>query len=235
MRTANINAEETKRRKARELRYRKPIVRTINLDYIKEDLGDISCACDEVRYYFESDDDTLINALNGNEDEAYEFKMMFADLCAECDQMYEDLNDGWHYIPNCFDAFFVALGGGEFGGGLLGFDSYEQDYFGLDCSDSFAEDESKKKLMSLTKDQLIGNARHCFKIYHSYLGIRHRYDCLKAAMDILRDQNTGYLQMIKHIEEKYEEADKEDFDEWRPATKAFTRMTEAIPQEAWIQ
>lgn len=144
-----IDAEETKRKKARQLIYRKPIVKDLNLYSIHEKLCDIQEECENVKWFFETDEETLINALDGNEDEAYEFKMMFADLCAECERMYEDLEEEW--IPDCFDRFFVAVGAGEDFGGLLGYDSYEQDYFGLTCEESWAEDENRKVLKRLTK------------------------------------------------------------------------------------
>lgn len=191
MRNKTVDADETKRIKARELRYRKPIVKNTNLDTIQQELWDIIEACDEVRYYFEDDEDSLINALDGDEDEAHEFKMMFANLSAECEQMQEDM--AFEYIPECFDGFFVAIGAGCKGGGYLGWDSYEQDYFGLSCTDRYVEGRCKEKLMRLTKDRLIESAWMCFRVYIAYIGIRHRYDCLKAAMDILRDQNTGCL------------------------------------------
>lgn len=229
-----IDAEETRRRKARQLRYRKPIARDLNLDSIKEELYDIASECTDVMWYWDGDDDTLINALDGDEDEAYEFKMMFADLSAECDKLRDDLQDDWNYVPECFDLFFVAIGAGA-QGGILGWDSYEQDYFGIQCTEEFAEAESQKKLKNMTKDQLITNARYCFKIYQAYLGVQHRYDCLKAAMDILRDENTGYLKMVKQIEETYEKASEEGFYTWKPATRDFIRFTDCLPQEAWIQ
>lgn len=118
-----MDAEETKRWKAKQLRYKKPIVRDLNLDKIQEDLWNIMEECENIRWYTDSDDgnDSLINALDGDEDEAYEFKMAFADLCAECERMQEDLQEEW--IPNCFDMFFVAAGAGENFGGLLGWDS----------------------------------------------------------------------------------------------------------------
>ena len=75
-----ITAEDTRREKAKKLRYKKPIVKDINLWQIREDLEEMAEACDEVRYYWETDDDTLLNALDGDEDEAYEFKMALADL-----------------------------------------------------------------------------------------------------------------------------------------------------------
>lgn len=227
-----VDAEETRRRKARELRYRKPIVKNINLEFITQDLYDIQEECESVHWYFEDENDSLINALDGNEDEAYEFKMMFGDLCAECEQFREDIN--MEYIPECFDLFFVASGAGEYGDGLLGYDSYEQDYFSLQCTDSFAEEECQRKLKQLTKDELIQATMQCFRIYHAYIGLRHRYDCLKASMDILRDQNTGYLQMVKQIEELYEKANEDKFCEYGKPTRDFARFTNALPQEAWI-
>ena len=227
-----IDSEETKRRKSRELRYRKPIVRNLNLDFIKEELYEIAEQCEDARWYFD-DDETLLNALDDNDDEEYEFKMMFSDLCAECEQMSIDLEN--EYIPEYFDAFFVSIGAGEYGGGLLGYDSYEQDYFSLACTDEYAEQESAKKLKKLTKDQLIEGARYCFKIYHSYIGLKYRYDCLKASMDILRDQNTGYLQMVKQIEEAYEKANQYDFYDYNQATKDLDNLIDCMPQEVWLQ
>lgn len=187
--------------------------------------------------FFDADEDTtLINALDGDEDEAYEFKMMFADLCAECERMCEDLEEEW--IPDCFDRFFVVVGAGEDFGGLLGYDSYEQDYFGLTCEESWAEDESRKVLKRLTKDELIEASRQCFRVYQSFIALRNRYDCLKAAMDILRDQSTGYLQMVKQIEEVYERADIETAGfqyMWGKSIVELDRILENMPQEAWIQ
>lgn len=231
-----IDAEETKRRKAIQLRYKKPIVRELNLSFIQQDLWDIQAECEDVRWYTDSEDgeDSLINALDGDEDEAYEFRMAFADLCAECDRMSGDLKNEW--VPKCFDIFFVAAGAGESYGGLLGFDEYEGDYFGIGCAEGFAENEAKKKLKAMTKDNLIEAARQCFKIYHAYIGLRNRYDNLKAAIDILRGQNTGYLQAVKEIERLYEETVKDEWSrkEYSKASREWKRYTDALPPEAWI-
>lgn len=231
-----IVSEKTKRFKAKQMRYKKPIVKKLNLDSITQDLWDIQEACEDVRWYTDSNDgeDSLINALDGDEDEAYEFKMAFAELCAECERMFEDIREEW--VPECFDIFFVAAGAGETYGGLLGFDSYENDYFGISCLDSFAEDEAKKKLKQITKDALIAATRQCFKIYSAYIGLRNRYDNLKSAIDILRDQNTGYLQVVKEIEKLYRAASKNQgrYAEYSKEWKEFERYTDALPPEAWI-
>lgn len=232
-----VDAEETRRQKARNLRYKKPIAKELNLDKITDDLWEIQEECENVKWYTDSEDgsDSLINALAGDEDEAYEFKMAFGDLCAECDQMMSDLQEEW--VPECFDLFFVAAGAGESYGGLLGYDAYEQDYFGISCSDSWAEDEAKKKLKGMAKDEFIAAARQCFKIYQAYIGLRNRYDSLKAAIDILRDQNTGILQAVKEIEKLYDEASKKQgrYAEYSKEWRMFERYTDTLPQEAWIQ
>lgn len=231
-----IDAEETRRQKARNLRYKKPIAKELNLDKITDDLWEIQEECENVRWYTDLEDgsDSLINALAGDEEEAYEFKMAFGDLCAECDQMMNDLQEEW--VPECFDLFFVAVGAGESYGGLLGYDAYEQDYFGISCPDSWAEDEAKKKLKSMMKDEFIAAARQCFKIYQAYIGLRNRYDSLKAAIDILRDQNTGYLQAVKEIEKLYEAASKDGWSRevWSKESREWERYTDALPVEAWI-
>lgn len=231
-----IDADETRRQKARLMRCKKPIVKDLNLMAIREKLFNIQEECESVHWYVDTDDETLINALDGNEDEAYEFKMMFCDLCACCERMYEDLNKEW--VTDCFDSFFVAAGAGGDFGGLLGYDSYEQDYFGLECTDAFAEDESRKTLKRLTKDELIDASRQCFRIYQSFIALTYRFDCIKAAMDILKDENTGYIQMVKQIEEIYEKADRESCGfrySYKDEVKELDRLARSMPQEAWIQ
>lgn len=65
-----VDVEETKRSKAKQLRYKKPIVRNLNLETITQDLWDIQEECENVRRYTDSEDgeDSLINALDGDED-----------------------------------------------------------------------------------------------------------------------------------------------------------------------
>ena len=226
-----MNAEETKKNKARNLRYKKPIAKDANLDFIKQDLWDMQETCEEVRWYEDSDDgeDSLVQALLGDEDEAYEFKMAFADLCAECERMMDDLDEEW--IPDCFDIFFVAAGAGTFSD-ILGWDSHEGDYFGIDCMDGFAEDEAKKKLKKMTKDELIAAARQGFKVYQAYIGLRNRYDSLSAAIDILRDKNAGIIHVVKEIDKLYEAAAGSG--DWSKASVEWKRYTDTLPQEAWI-
>ena len=229
------NPEETRRIKAMNLRYKKPIAKGLNLDDIRNSLWDISEACGDVQYYIDSDDETLLNALDGDEDDAYEFKMMFSTLSAECEQMRYDLDN--EYIPEYFDLFFTAI---NKGGEMLGYDTYEHDYYGLSSFESgLANEEASKKIKALTKDKMIETMQYCFGVYQAYIGLTYRYDCIKSAMDILRSENTSYLKTIKEIEELYEKADgeTEGFKYcWNGSTlKKLDRLLENVPQEAWIQ
>ncbi len=230
-----MSAEETRRRKAKNLRYKKPIVKDLNLDEINQNLYDIQEECEGVRWYFEGDNDTLINALDGNDDEAYEFKMMFGDLCAECEQMREDLKEVLWYDEQkeAFNGWFPAISGGK----MIGWDAYESDYMPLDggYEEKLAAKEARKRICRMTKEQILDTAELSFRVIRSYLGLMSRYDQLKAAMDILRDQNTGYLQMVKRIEELYEKANADDFYNWNDSLKEFDRLVNCMPQEAWIQ
>lgn len=229
------NAEEVKRLKARNLRYKKPIAKGLNLDNIRNSLWDISEACEDVQYCIDCDDETLLNALDGDEDDAYEFKMMFSTLSAECEQMQYDLKN--EYIPECFDLFFAAV---NKGGEMLGYDTYEQDYYGLGSFESrLANEEAIKKIKALTKDRLIEAIQCCFGVYQAYIGLTYRYDCIKSAMDILRSENTEHMQIVKQVEELYEKADEETegfkYCFRDSSLKKFDRLLENMPQEAWVQ
>ena len=228
--------EEKRREKARNLRYRKPVVRDLNLESIRCQLSDIQEACADVHWYCDSDDgyDTLLNALDGDSDEAFEFKTAFADLEYQAERMADDMDSVW--LPECFDLFFAGIGAGAEGGGLLGFDEYEEDYFGLDgFSAEAAEREAGKQLMRLTKQELIDAAGACFRVAYAFVGLRSRFDDLKAAMDILRGQNTALLKQVRAIDEAYDAAAAGDFYEWYRESKDFDRLLAALPDRVWIE
>lgn len=71
----------------------------------------------------------------------------------DCGGSQEDLSE--EYVSDYFDVFFPAVGA-SYGGGYLGFDEYQGDYFGLQPYEYlWAEDEAAKKIMSLTKKQIL--------------------------------------------------------------------------------
>lgn len=224
---------EARIHKARQRRYKKPLVKDLNFDAINEWLWEISETCEDIRWAFGDDIDALTNALNGDEEEAFEFRVAFSGLAVDCERFRDDLGEEW--VPECFDIFFASSGVYDDFGGMLGYDSYEGDYFSIDGLEAWAEDEAKAKLMRLTKEELISSVRQCMKVFTAYMGLRDRYDNLKDAMDILKDKNIGLMKMLKQIDEQYEKAYKAGLrNDWKPEVRALDTMLESIPDEMWL-
>lgn len=230
-----MDTESQKAFRAKQLRYKKPIARDLNLDQIQSEMWDMISACEDIHWY-DNDQESLVNALDGDEDEAYEFKMAFSDLEAELEQFQEDLDS--ESVTDYFNLFFPAAKA-RFAGGYLGYDQYEGDYFGLEPYEyEYAEDEAAKKLTALTKKELLGIAGACMKIFRQYTALRYRYDCLEAAIEILRGENKERIRVIKGIEEQYRVAEKDSHSfeyKYGKEVRKFNEMLELVPQEYWIQ
>lgn len=236
--TAKEIEQNRRRFKAKELRYKRPIVRDLNLDSITEWLWEAVEACSEIHWYTDSEDgeDSLLNAMDGDWDEAEEFKIAFGDLEAEIDHFQNELNDWREIVENCFDIFFVGIKAGNVGGGYLGYDDFEGDYFGLNgLGIELAEEVGADKVMRMTKKQILEAAGMCFTVAMNFISLRSRYDNLKAAIDILRDKNTALLTEAKAIEDAYEKAAAVDFCSWKDETRDFDRLINNLPDRAWIE
>ena len=222
----------TAKDKARTLRYKKAALARLNIDSIQEELSEISENCDNVRYFIEDDEETLLDALDGDEEEEYDFKMMFFDLSAKCDRLSDVLYDG--YVTEYFDDFLVGIAGNRYE--LIGYDGYEEDYYSLTGFEGDAgTTESGKRLSRLTKNELISTAGQVFGIVMSYLDIASCYDSLKAAFDILREDNTSFLKIIKEIDEAYDAANTDGFYDWYASTKKFDELIEQLPDRTWLE
>lgn len=230
-----MTVAEQKAYKAKQLRYKKPISRCLNLEKIQSEIWDMISACEDIHWY-DNDQESLVNALDGDEDEAYEFKMAFSDLEAELEQFQEDLDCA--YVPDYFDLFFPAAKA-SYAGGYLGFDQYEGDYYGLEPYEySYAEDEAAKKLTGLTKKELLETAGACMKIFSQYTALRYRYDCMEAAIEILRGENMERIKVVKGIEEQYQIAEKASHGfmyKYGEEVLKLNSMLHQVPQEYWIQ
>ena len=228
------NISDLRKEKARNLRYKKAIVRDLNLDAIRESLWEMSEVCSDIRYFYDDGNSSLLNELIGDEDEAFEFRMTFSDLDNDVNRMLDDMEN--EYIPDCFDDFFSSIGAGESMGGMLGWDGAEQDYFGIaGFEQELATEESAKRMMRYTKAQLIDAAHVCFRVAVNYMGLRNRYDSLKASIDVLRGENAGYLQVIQSIQQAYDRAAEDHFSRFSKSTMEFQKLVESLPDEAWVQ
>ena len=224
--------------KARQKRYKKPINRDFNLDAIRSNLGEIYWECNDVEYYFEADDSEMLSDLLGGEEQLHEFKFMFSDLSADCDQMLEDLREAW--CQEWFDIFFAAIA--DDSQTLLGWDSFESDYFGLmdRYESNLAIEEARTKMGRITKADILDGARQCFRIAFNYLSLKSRYEDLKSSMDIIRQTNKAELDAISHVNEIYDKADEasQGFKyEHNDEVRALNRLLNAIDpySRIWLQ
>ena len=229
-----MTAEEMKQYKAKQLRYKKPIARDMNLSFIREQIWNMGELISDVQWFVD-DHENLTNALAGDEDEAYEFQMAFSDLAAELQRFEEDLEEG--YVPECFDDLFPAAGASFFGG-FLGYDSYEHDYYGLEPYEyKWSEDEAEKRICRMTKKEILEAVGACLKVYSSYVALQYRYDCLEASLKIIQEKNLEGLKLVKAIEEQYEKAES-DSDHFRynfgREVGKLNQMLDQVPQQYWL-
>lgn len=223
-----------KQEKAKNLRYKKSIAEGFNFSDMQNEIYEIQECCSDIRYIFDGDEATLIDALDGDEEEAYEIRMLFSNLSAEAETLSGILWDRNSEIQDFFDDFFAAVvyGSQE----LIGFDSYEDDYFKMTAYEQeWGSEEAKKRLLKRTKEDIVSLARTCFGIASAMLNIRYKFDYLKASVDVIKEKNTSFLQSIRDIEKAYEEANKENFNPRVEATTVLNRMIDAMPNRVWVE
>lgn len=233
MTTNNVSKEE----RSRALRYKRPALASMGFDTIQRELDDIEEACSNIHWFIEQDDDTLINALDGDEEQAWEFKIAFADLEGKVNQLREAMQDNWmqseHYYQ-VFDDCTVALIGNRYS--TVGWDREEEDYYSLTkYEQELAQTEAGKRLMRLTKAEMISTIGQCLGTLIAFLDLRQQYDYLKATMDILRDENTSLLQTIKEIDTAYEAVAADGFYGWYDSVKKYDRLLDSLPARAWLE
>lgn len=220
----------SKSERTRALRYKRPALMSMGFDTIMSELEKISEACDDVSYFI-GDADALIDAFDGNDEEAYEFRFAFADLSAKCVQLSDAMYE-WEE-REAFDDCTVALIGNCYE--VLGFDTLEEDYCSLTrYEEELATTEAGKRLMRKTKAEMIASIGQALGTLLAFLDLRERYDYLKATIDILRDENHSILQAVKQIEEAYEKAMASPYT-WSNDWRAFDRLTDLLPDRMWIE
>lgn len=220
-----------KAERSRQLRYKKAALAELGYEQIRDRLYEISGECENIRWIMDGDIDTLTNALDGDEEEAYEFRMMFAELSAECEQLWSAIDE---YEEQHFDDCSVALIGNRFE--AVGYDDFQEDYYSLTSYESeLAVSESGKRIMRMTKPEMLQEIGRTLGIILSFQNVQYKYEYLKATMDILNGENTSFLQAIKDIEAAYEKTNEDGFHEWEQSTRKFDRLIGALPDKAWIE
>lgn len=228
-----------KANRTRPLRYKRPALASMGYDSIVTELDEIYSACQDIQYYVDDDDGTLLNALDGDDEAEWEFKMAFSDLSAKAERLYEHVYEEVRYqghdgFERVFNDCTVALIGDRYR--IIGWDYEEEDYFSLTSYDEkLAFTEAGKRLMRRTKAEIISTVGQCLGILVSYLDVRQQYDYLKATMDILRDENTSLLKNIKAIDRAYQDAESVGFYPWYQEVERFDALLNCLPDRAWLE
>jgi hypothetical protein len=223
----NSKAERTK-----NMRYKRPALASLGYDLMMSELWEINDACGEVQYFTETDDETLLNALDGDDEAEYEFRIAFSDLTGKIEQLFNCLED--RDVREYYDDCTVGLIGNRYK--TVGYDMDEEDYFSLTSyEENLAYTLSGERLMRKTKQEMISVIGQCLGIVIAFLDIRQSYDYLKATFDILRDENTSLLQTIKEIDAAYKTASEEGFYDWGKETKRFEILIANLPDRLWIE
>lgn len=228
-----FNTENLRAQKAIAMRYKRPALASMGFEAIRQELWDIQEACSDVRCYIEQNDETLLNALDGDEEAEWEFRMAFGDLDGQAEQLLSLLDK--YDIQEEYDDCTVALIGNRYN--TVGYDGYEEDYFSLTgYEESLAQTEAGKRMMRHTKAEMLSIIGQCVGTLVAFLDLRQKYDYLKAAMDVLRNENTSLLKQIKEIDAAYGAAEEAGFERiWSPEVKRLDALLDTLPDRMWIE
>lgn len=223
--------------RCRNLRFKRPALMELGYSSIMGGLEEIMECSAEIHWAFD-DDETLINAFDGNDEEAYEFRWAFTDLESEAESLMGAIEDsvGWgEEGQRRFDDMSVALIGNVCD--MVGFDGYEFDWCSLTGYEaSLAQTEAGKRVMRMTKAEMLSSIGQVMGIILSYQAVRLRYDYLKATVDIFRDENISILKVIKEIEDLYTRmfADGTYLQD-EQARREFDRRVAELPERYWCE
>lgn len=238
MNIENKFVKEAKRRmaaeKARNMRYKKPMLASLGWSEIENRLNDIEEECASVHYFTDDESDSLVAALDGDEDEAYEFRMTFADIEAKCDNLRRVIGelsydeDTYDYFEDFFNTCTVALLGNRYD--VVGFDTYEEDYMSMArYEQDLATTEAGKKLMRMTKAEMISCIGQCFGIVLSFADLENQYQSISAAMAVLRSENITIIGTIKEIEAAFNRCEEYYND------PEYKRLIKCLPDRVWLE
>ena len=217
---------ERRKMRAHALRYKRAALSTMGYDTIIAELEEISETCDDLRW---AEDNCTEPVLDGDEDEGCGYRMDFSELSADCERLLEQLCDNSEMFDDCT----VALIGNRFR--LVGYDGYEMDYFAL-CSweAEHAQTESAKRLLRMTKQEMLSTIGRSVGIMMAFYDLRQRYDYLRAALNVVLDHNLDTLHTVRGIEDAYSAWCDDGCRAWGDTYRALDRACTVLDDIYWI-
>ena len=223
-----MNKAELRREKSMAMRYKRPALAELGYDFLYDGLQEIIEKCDEVRYYIDSDDGSdggLMASTDGDDAVAEEFRIAFIEIAGDAEKLFDEVFGVYGDLTReTYDDCTCSLIGNRFS--MLGYDELETDYFALCRYDSErASSEAGKRLMRLTKAEMLSTIGQCVGIAMAYQDLRLRFDYLKAAMDVQMGINLDVLKTASEINEAWENKD------WQ----RLERISAGLPEKVWVE
>lgn len=223
-----MTTQETREQKATALRYRRPALADLGYYSLITGLYEIVEEANNALYYIGEDDGSdggLLAASDGDDELANEFAVAFGDIAAKAEEL-RDMIDGYDVCVDAqvYDDCTCALIGNRHD--MVGYDSMQEDYYAL-CGyeTELAETEAGKRLMRLTKAEMLSTIGQCMGVAMAYQDLRLQYEYLKAAMDVQIGINMEQLKIATSICEAY------DAEDWR----RLQRLTAQLPERVWCE
>lgn len=231
--------KEALRDKARNLRYKKPLVAELNMENIRWQIREWEEQCSAVQWAIDKDGYDNLAEILGDDDDAREFQMQFSALESDLEKFDSDLEESVWDTDKNIDCFLVACGAGDGNGigGYIGYDTYEEDYYPIGYAGEYAVEEQKEAIKRLTKDRLLELAHLAVGIVIRYEALKYRFDSMNSALEILKDTYGEQIQASKRVNELYEKIMNVDFQyskEAYEANKAWGSVLSAFPGDIWI-
>ena len=212
---------------ARDTRWKLPSLNRLGFAEMWLEIEKIQSELYEMRYFVEHGDETFMNAMDGDDEEEWEFRMAFSELEGEAEDIREmfqswdkktfvllmsqkelkELDDENPDYTTCrlYDDCTVALIGQGYNFGVNGFDVYEMDAFGLSNSEAkWAAEDAEKRLLRLTKEKLVDTVGQAVSIMLKFYEFLLRYQLMTQTFEQIRGANLSILKLMKDINAEYE-------------------------------
>ena len=177
-------------------------------------------------WLYEIEENGDMHGYDGGDDGYYQdYKELFDDLAGGASMLFDALDES--NAREFWDDMTVALLGQT--QKVLGFDSAEEDYFGmLDCEEDWAVQEAEKRLERMTKAELIRNFRTVLITLVSFFDLKAAHDCLTSIVQELDEKGALLEQKNEKINQIYGDLTGKNGEQ-------FDSLVANLPQRMWVE
>jgi hypothetical protein len=214
--------------RARALRYKRSALAAMGYEIIMSELQEIYDTCSDLQW---CEDDITQPVIDGDEDEGAGYRMDFSELATDAERLLDAF-----YSADCehFDDCTVGLIGDRFA--CIGYDSIECDYYALSAFDAGrAQRESCKRIMRLTKAEMLTEIGKAVGMMMAFYDLRQRFDYLRAALSAVMEHNLETLRTVRSIEDAYAAWCDDGCRDYGDKYRRLHALAESLDAVYWVQ